>query len=149
MTAARPIEEKATAILLAHEVGPQEASRQLGIPQSTVSMWKKEHEVPSIELSPDAKRRVAESFESARDDILAQIKANASNLPMTRWQDVRDASVSLGILDDHADFKREGRHRGSNDAGTQVMIVNQMPSLTAGYEPPAIEAVDGKPSTPS
>ena len=107
-------EQREQAVALANEVGPSEASRQLGIPRRTISSWRTPAQADDEKTKTAravAAERVATQWADYRSSEAASAGASANRirreisnrLENASGREIRDLATAYGIMIDKAE----------------------------------------------
>lgn len=122
-------------LLEVHDGNVKRVSREAGVPEQTVRDWKKkwEREGPSQEIvaaTPAAVERWVGNVERVRDKAVDRLE-KALDDPTTKVN-VKDLSMTVGILTDKARLGRGQATSRSDSSGQDALPIEQARELFAG-----------------
>lgn len=137
-------------LLEAHEGNVKRVSREADVPEQTVRDWKKkwEREAPSqaiVAATPAAMEKWVNDVERVRDKAVVRLE-EALDDPTTKVN-VKDLSMTIGILTDKARLGRGQATSRPESSGQDALPIEQARELFAGMARGMLEAAQRRHET--
>lgn len=137
-------------LLAAHEGNVKRVARESGVPEQTVRDWKKkwEREAPSAEIvaaTPAAVEKWVGNVERVRDKAVDRLEKVLDD-PTTKVN-VKDLSMTIGILTDKARVARGQPTSRPDSSGQDALPIEQARELFAGMARGMLEAAERRHQT--